>query len=178
MDELAKNFLNEDKENRALFIEGIIFKDQASLELLNKKFNNYLFRIYLYSYVQKTILFAARELKKKQRELRRREELSLNVADLDFEEERINMIPDSLVDFAEEIEKHNGNPDYREIFSDSKMLAAIDALTNRQKQIIYKCIIQDKTEGEVANELGITKQAVSKIKKAGLNKLKKEIEEG
>nr|WP_243183323.1 sigma factor-like helix-turn-helix DNA-binding protein [Anaerosolibacter carboniphilus] len=79
------------------------------------------------------------------------------------------------MDFIEEIYGDKENIDYREIFADKEVLQAIETLTDRQKQIIHECIIKDKEEEMVAKELGITKQAVNKIKQAALNKLRKEV---
>jgi RNA polymerase sigma factor (sigma-70 family) len=175
VDSLAKKFLEEDEANKDLYVQGIIFKDDSFLNVLNQKFNDYLFRINLYSYIKKSIFFAAVDLKKKESEIREREGLYLNVLDADFEEEKINTIADAPMDFAEEIYRDKEDIDYREIFADKEVLEAISTLTDRQKQIIHECIIKNKEEDLVAKELGITKQAVNKIKKTALDKLKKQI---
>ncbi|MBB6214446.1 DNA-directed RNA polymerase specialized sigma subunit [Anaerosolibacter carboniphilus] len=99
----------------------------------------------------------------------------LNVLDADFEEEKINTIADAPMDFIEEIYRDQEDIDYHEIFTDKEVLEAISALTDRQKQIIHECIIKNKEEELVAKDLGITKQAINKIKQAALNKLRKQI---
>ncbi|MBB6217155.1 DNA-directed RNA polymerase specialized sigma subunit [Anaerosolibacter carboniphilus] len=175
MDRLAKQFLEEDAANKELYVQGIIFKNDRVLDVLNQKFNDYLFRIKLYSYIRKSIVFAAMDIKTMESEIREKEGLYLNVLDADFEEERINTIADAPMDFIEEIYGDKENIDYREIFADKEVLQAIETLTDRQKQIIHECIIKDKEEEMVAKELGITKQAVNKIKQAALNKLRKEV---
>ncbi|MBB6214447.1 hypothetical protein HNQ80_000527 [Anaerosolibacter carboniphilus] len=53
MDSLAKKFLEEDTANKDLYVQGIIFKNDSFLDVLNQKFNDYLFRINLYSYIKK-----------------------------------------------------------------------------------------------------------------------------
>ncbi|AOT72538.1 hypothetical protein [Geosporobacter ferrireducens] len=75
MDHLARSFLEEDTENRDLYINGILLKNQTSIESLNKKFNDYLFRINLCSYIKKSIAFAAIDLKKKESTLREKRSL-------------------------------------------------------------------------------------------------------
>lgn len=175
MDHLARSFLEEDAENRDLYINGILLKDRTSLESLNKKFNDYLFRINLCSYIKKSITFAAMDLKKKESKLRENEGLYLNVLEEDFDEEKINTIPDVSINFEEEIYTDKEYVDFCEIFIDREMLRAIDILTERQKQVIYECIINDKKEHLVAQELGISKKSVNKIKHTALNKLRKEI---
>ncbi|MBB6218713.1 RNA polymerase sigma factor (sigma-70 family) [Anaerosolibacter carboniphilus] len=175
MDSLAKKFLEEDAANKDLYVQGIIFKDNSYLDVLNQKFNDYLFRINLYSYIKKSIFFAAMDLKKKDSELREKEGLYLNVLDGDFEEEKINTIADTPMDFTEEIYRDKEDINYHEIFTDKKVLEAINTLTDRQRQIIHECIIKDKGEETIAKELGISKQAVNKIKKTALDKLRKQI---
>ncbi|MBB6218726.1 RNA polymerase sigma factor (sigma-70 family) [Anaerosolibacter carboniphilus] len=175
MDSLAKKFLEEDAANKELYVQGIIFKNDDFLDVLNQKFNDYLFRINLYSYIRKSIVFAAMDVKQKGNEIREKEGLYLNVLDADFEEEKINTIADAPIDFIEEIYRDKENIDYREIFVNKKVLEAIDELTDRQKQIIHECIIKEKEEEMVAKELEISQQAVNKIKKTALDKLRKQI---
>nr|WP_243183544.1 sigma factor-like helix-turn-helix DNA-binding protein [Anaerosolibacter carboniphilus] len=79
------------------------------------------------------------------------------------------------MDFTEEIYRDKENIDFSDILTDKETLQAINILTDRQKQIIHECIIRDKEEETVAKELGISKQAVNKIKKTALDKLRKEI---
>ncbi|MBB6215014.1 hypothetical protein HNQ80_001103 [Anaerosolibacter carboniphilus] len=112
MDSLAKKFLEEDAANKDLYVQGIIFKNDSFLDVLNQKFNDYLFRINLYSYIKKTIFYAARDLKQRENALREKEGLYLNVLDADFEEEKINTIADAPMDFAEEIYKDQGDRIY------------------------------------------------------------------
>ncbi|MFT9496153.1 sigma factor-like helix-turn-helix DNA-binding protein [Anaerosolibacter sp.] len=175
MDNLAKKFLEEDAANKDLYVQGVIFKNDSFLDVLNQKFNDYLFRINLYSYIKKTIFYAARELKQKENALREKEGLYLNVLDDDFGEEKINTIADTPMDFVEEICRDQEDINYHELFTDKEVLEAISTLSARQKQIIHECIIKNKEEEMVAKELGITKQAVNKIKQAALNKLRKQI---
>lgn len=165
----------EDAANKDLYIRAIIFKDDRYLDALREKFNNYLFRINLYSYIKKSIFFAAMDLKRREQQIREKEGTYLNILDDEFQEEKINMIADDPVDFVEEIYKDKENIDYREIFTDQKMLQAIDSLTDRQKQIIFECIIKGKEEEMVAKELGVSKQAINKIKKTALDKLRRQI---
>nr|WP_243183542.1 sigma factor-like helix-turn-helix DNA-binding protein [Anaerosolibacter carboniphilus] len=79
------------------------------------------------------------------------------------------------MDFTEEIYRDKEDINYHEIFTDKKVLEAINTLTDRQRQIIHECIIKDKGEETIAKELGISKQAVNKIKKTALDKLRKQI---
>ena len=81
MDSLARKFLEEDATNKDLYVQGIIFKSDSFLEVLNRRFNDYLFRINFCSYIKKTIFFAAMDLKKRDQLIREKEGLYLNVLD-------------------------------------------------------------------------------------------------
>ncbi len=108
-------------------------------------------------------------------QLREKEGLYLNALDLDFNEERINDIPDESIDFFEEIYEDKEEVDFKEIITGQEVLKAVNTLTERQKQIIYECIIKEKKDSWVAKELGISKQTVHKIKNNALKKLRKQI---
>ncbi len=177
MRHLIKGFLDENQLNKKLYIAGIINRDPGALGVLNKRFNDYVFRLYLCSYIKKSICNASRDIKKKQNIQGKREKLCLNVIEVDFEEERVNTIPDLQVDFLDEIFSNGGINNCSEmVISDRRLSAALSSLTERQREIIFKCILQEKEEGEVAEELMITRQAVNKTKNVALEKLKKRLE--
>lgn len=74
-----------------------------------------------------------------------------------------------MVDFLEE--------ENAEIIADEelrRLYAAMRKLTERQMEIVELYYFKGMTQQEIADELGIARPVVSKIMKAGLNKLKKE----
>ncbi len=104
--------------------------------------------------------------------------MSLNIVDPNFNEERINLIEYSQNDFLDDITEFvvkDSSCSYDEISHDKKILKAINTLTDRQKQILYMCVITGESDTLVAKKLGITKQGVNKIKKAALNKLRRKL---
>jgi RNA polymerase sigma factor (sigma-70 family) len=46
-------------------------------------------------------------------------------------------------------------------------------LTELQKRVIVESVLEGATENDIAQKIGITHQAVSRLKKRGLKKLKK-----
>ena len=76
------------------------------------------------------------------------------------------------MDYVNEIIEKNNQLNFNEILSEKKLLKAVNSLTPRQREIIYKCIIDDIKESEVAKQLGISVQAVNKIKNKALTKIK------
>ncbi|KAB3530333.1 hypothetical protein F8154_13935 [Alkaliphilus pronyensis] len=173
MNRLVSNYVNSQKESGKQVnkdnLDNVNNNDTAA-----DKFNDYVFRVYLYSYIKKTIVFTAWQIKKKQKELYNYEELSLDVVDPGFSEKRVNYIMDT-VKSNDIVEEEEGNYDYTEISHKKEITEAISTLTERQKEIIYRCIILNESDTNVAKRLGISKQGVNKTKITALNKLKKRL---
>ncbi|MBU5675891.1 hypothetical protein KQI88_05645 [Alkaliphilus sp. MSJ-5] len=171
MNQLAENFLKRQKLDDEL-------KSNMLPGSLQDEFNNYAFKVYLYGYIKKTIVFSAMQIKKKTNQISQREELSLNIIDPNFNEERMNLIEYSQNDFLDDITEFvvkDSSCSYDEISHDKKILKAVNTLTDRQKQILYMCVITGESDTLVAKKLGITKQGVNKTKKAALNKLRRKL---
>ncbi|MBE6083601.1 hypothetical protein EQM13_07355 [Acidilutibacter cellobiosedens] len=172
MNKLAEKFFYEKDENRDLYNKVITNNDRKSLPILEEKFFNYLFKIYLTSYINKSITYTALNFKKKYNLLNLRELPILNISDEDFNEEKINNIPDIPLDYVEEICNIYDNFDFRQIISDEKLLSAIDMLSNRQKKILYMYYVQEKEEWEIAVQLNITRQSVNKTRNRAISRIK------
>jgi len=175
MSNLARRFLSENDEHKKLYVDGIILKDLKALNKLEQDFNDYLFKVYLYSYIKKSIQFSSTKIHKKENRITSRERLYLNVLDVNFQEERVNIIPDKEIDMIDRIYELRESIDYTLIFSDEKLLKAFNKLTNREKEIINECIINDKSQTEMSKKLGVSIQAVNKTKNSALKKLSKEL---
>jgi len=175
MHQLGENFINESEENKKLFINAMVFKNNKDFEILKKKFNDFLFKIRLYAYIKKTISFESHQIQKKENKKKERESLFLNATDTDFNEEKINSVPDDSIDFMREICDPYKEVDFNEIFYNKRILKSFKVLTNKQKEVIYECILKDKDEKIVAKELGVSAQAINKTKNTALEKLKKEL---
>lgn len=136
-----------------------------------------MFKLKFLSYVNKSMIFYSRKYQKNKFRNDNREILNLNVKNEGFEEERINMIPDKHIDFIEEILKTEKSIDFKKIIENYELLEALEKLTGRQKEIIYKLIVLNKSEKELMKELRITRQSINKSKNLALNKLKNELKE-
>ncbi len=174
MNSLAKNFINENEENKILYKKTIIEHDKNACSVLNERFKSYLFKIHATSYLHKSIVLNARELKRNHLRVYKREELTLNTMDLNFNEERVDSIPDKPVDFIEEITKPI-NIDFTEIFTNQLLASAMNNLTDKQKEIMFLRFVKELEEKEIANKLKVSIQAVNKVKKAALCRIKKSI---
>jgi RNA polymerase sigma factor (sigma-70 family) len=172
---LIKNFLNEDKQNKVLYHEWKNCGNEKALEELTEKFKYFLFRIHLYSYISKSLTLKAKEIRIKHIKLKSIEELSLNSLNPETGEEMINMLISDTVDFENEILQDNSDLDYTEIVTDRKLLNAINSLSETQRLILYRCIVENLKESEIAKELKISVQAVNKNKSRAIKKIRSAI---
>jgi len=134
--------------------------------------NDALLKAHFCSYVQKTITLTALQLKKAKAEKRSKENLSLNVVDPEFKEERVNLVAADAVDFLKEIELGEGADDLSELTENKKIIDAFLGLTKKQRTIFYHCILLGERDLDVAARLGITKQAVNKTKRGAIKKIR------
>lgn len=169
MNNLANNFLNESDINKDLYFKAKISKNQYCLDLLNEKFNDYLFKVYFISYIEKSLKFKALDIKKKNKRISNRELYTLNIIDDDFDEERINTISDDEVDFLEGISK---DVNFKNVSQNKDLIKALENLTQKQKLILYMIFIEEKEEKQIGRELNVSKQAINKIKLAGLKRIR------
>ncbi|MTI71397.1 MAG: hypothetical protein FH751_14215 [Firmicutes bacterium] len=172
MQKLAKDFLKEDELNNYLYDIAKRYRDPRAVELLQYRLNNYLFKVYLCSYIMKSLIFTSFKLKNKINKHNNRETLILNTIAEDFNEENMNLIPDQPIDFSEEINKYNKRLDFEDLITNKELLEAINKLSERQKEILYMCFIENKEETKIANEFNISKQAVNKIKNKAIKNTK------
>lgn len=62
--------------------------------------------------------------------------------------------------------------DLREVVTDERLWAALQALTERQRDVLYLTAVAGRREAEIAAAWGVTQQAVSKTKRDAIRKLK------
>ncbi|WDV47886.1 sigma factor-like helix-turn-helix DNA-binding protein [Clostridiaceae bacterium M8S5] len=62
-----------------------------------------------------------------------------------------------------------------DFYSNIEFLELLEKLTANEYFVIREIVVNDKSESSIANNLGITRQAVNKIKLKALRKLKKHV---
>ena len=77
------------------------------------------------------------------------------------------------------------NPDFKinsgtfsSNITDERLYKAFNLLPDKQQKILYLAYVMDLKNVEIAKELNISKQAVTKARNTALNKLRKYLEEG
>ena len=175
MQDLKSKFLNMNNENKILYNKAIIQHDNNARNILKERFENYLFKIHAVSYLSKTIVLNARNVKNKYLSMYQTEELTLNTIDMDSNVEKIDKIPDTSLNMIEIITKPIIKANFQEVFLDIDIINAINRLTYRQKEIIYLKYIEDLEEKEIAKYLNISVQAVYKTITVALNKIRAQL---
>lgn len=169
MHNLAQKFLSID-ENIILFEKALNKNDDKYKFQINKKFNDYLFKIYFCSYVNKCITYKAKNIKNKYKN--QKEQLILNYQKENYEEDYVNNIPDDSVNYIESITAPSLQMEFNNICTDIEILSAINSLTDKQKEIIYHCCVLQRSETELAKEMHVTRQAICKGKNIALKKIR------
>lgn len=173
MNDLLNKFLMESKGNRILYIKGVLNHDLSSFALLQRKFKNFVFQLYFVSYVKKSIAYKSIEFMEKKDSLYKRENLTLNTFNENFNEEIINTIPDNTINLTEMILSDELN--FTEIFMDHNLLFILNNLTKRQQEVIKMLYVDEKSEIQVAEELKVSPQSINKVKNTALDKIKKQL---
>ncbi|MCQ1530758.1 sigma factor-like helix-turn-helix DNA-binding protein [Lutispora saccharofermentans] len=171
MDTLLKKFL-KNKDMKKLYEEANSGSEEAR-KMINKQFNNFLYEIHFLSYISKTISLSYKEIYRKVSSQKDKELYILNKENLETGTELIDSIIDKTSYFEEEIHRTSNTKELSDYFDDPSIIKAINQLTERQKLVIFKQIIEDKSLYQIAKELGVTKQTISKVRKAALATLKK-----
>ena len=97
------------------------------------------------------------------------EEFTLNTATPGFAEENIAQFEDKTFTIEENI---TIDPLYLEgVFTDANMYKAVKELTSKQKHILFFIYFKDISEQQIADILGLTRQAVNKIKQKALKRI-------
>lgn len=169
MNNLEQKFLSID-ENIVLFEKALDNKNNEAKLKINEKFNDYLFKIYFCSYVNKCITFTAKNIKNRYKN--QRQELILNCKNENYEVDYVNNIPDNSIDYIEKITAPKSQVNFNNICADIEILSALNSLTDKQKEIIYHCCVLEKSEVSLAEEMRVTRQAISKAKNIALKKIR------
>ncbi|KEO83073.1 sigma factor-like helix-turn-helix DNA-binding protein [Tumebacillus flagellatus] len=171
---LLHRFL-QSAENRRLFTNVILTRNEADRLELERRFAEHYFEMRFLGFVRKHIHYEALHLLNKCRAKERQEALILNtpLGDESGSRERIELLEDpglsveeTVVESSEEWVDLTGNPALHE---------AIQGLTHKQQTVLYLLYVKERTEAEAAQELGVSQQAINKLKRASLAVLREKL---
>lgn len=140
-----------------------------SANQLNNDLNSYIYKVVLFKYIKKSIKYKNMEINRRKQIYTNREIIFLNGLNTERNEEYIALIPESNENNTILDNLFN---DLDEVISDENLNRVVKKLTNKQRIVIQKIILDEIPEKEVAQELGITIQGVNKLKNVALQNIR------
>jgi len=175
MRKVAGKFFEGEKINRDIYLMEAENENFQLCKSFNGRLSDKLFRIYLLSYIKKSITHKSIDIKNKRKKINQREYLILNTTIDEFDEDYINTIPDTSSENYYEKDTYDKVIDFQEIVTNIKILQVINVLTYRQREVLYMFYVLEKSEKEIADELLVTIQAINKTRNLALRKIRRSI---
>ena len=148
-------------DNQKLYDDYLDSQSDDLKEKLDKEFKKFYQNIRILSYVIKMLHYESKRLDKKERDYRRKNDLTFDLYSENFQ-----------IPYADLI---NETDDISEVITSEKLFLCIQNLSQRQKDILSLVYIKQFTDKEIAKELQISQQAVSKSRKKILEIIRKEL---
>lgn len=160
-DRLLKHFI-ELEVVKPLLAEYEINPTNALSNVLIQKFQTYYVYVLLTSYIQKNLYFKSIHLK--QREQLRQKRLK-------YDDDSINNIPNGE-------ESNKLKLTWENSIDNAELLMALDSLSAYQNRVLRYLYILGYSQKQVAQILQVSPQAVSKVRRSAMKKIKIVLEEG
>ncbi|MGF9908113.1 sigma-70 family RNA polymerase sigma factor [Brevibacillus porteri] len=154
---------NQELYQRVLFSPD----DTKGIEELNRRFKEFYAEARLIKYISSIIHYTSIELSLRNRKI----DKACQPTD------EIERLVDGLTCISNEGDRE-GVQEWKDALSDKRVLEAIQRLTEKEQTTLTLLYLRNLKEREVARLLGVTQQAVSKVKKRALLKLRKQLEGG
>ena len=172
---LLKNFLN-DAEIKELYQSYLEKPNTCKKEMIEKMFQIHGRKIQLLSYFSKTLTFESQKFDTKIRHNYKLNQLILDKNIDDGGGILLDLIADERNYYDFEFNTPVESSELEMIFEDKQLYEIVSTLSAKQKEILYLLFVKDWTEEELALELGVSKQAINKVKNHALRKIRKEYE--
>lgn len=169
--EIFQKKLREDGEFEELYLDYLLNPTHIKKERLNEIYKQFEKQIIALQYLRKMIFFEAKRFDKKVRR-------ASNHFSLDVEyDENLTFIDVIKDDNAETSFNNVFERELKEIFSDEELAREILSMTEKQKEVLHGLYVVALTEAVLAQQLGVTQQAISKTHKRIISRLKKVVDE-
>ncbi|GEM_PF-1130926 len=172
---LLKNFLKNPEINQ-LYQSYLEKPTTYKKEMIEKIFQIHGRKIQLLSYFSKTLTFESQKFDKKIRHNNKLNQLILDKHIDDGGGKLLDLIADERNYYDSEFNTPVESSELEVIFEDKQLYEIVSTLSAKQKEILYLLFVKDRTEEELALELGVSKQAINKVKNHALRKIRKEYE--
>ncbi|MCA0988930.1 sigma-70 family RNA polymerase sigma factor [Guptibacillus algicola] len=166
---LFRSFM-EDEENWRCYVEVSEEHKKDTLQRLNKLFHMYYAEIRFIAYMSRLIHYTAINFDRKHRLNSMRYPLTLD--------QPVKENGDSWIDLVAGEPIQPTTKDVDQQFLSFSLFRAYKRLTAKQKEVLDLFYSEGATDTEIANDFGVSQQAVSKRRKRALKKLRDVVKEG
>lgn len=166
LDTLVENFLKK-IENKKMLDEYLVVPNKFKKAYLQAEFNEFYIQIKLLSYFSKSLHFFAQNFDKKNRDRNKKATLTLEDSDgiMNFR---------NIADDKELHEEMRFDVEHVEDYFENVIVyEVVSNLTVNQKKILYLFYVQNKSDKEIAEALGVSIQTINKQRNAILTKIKR-----
>jgi len=176
VEDILIKFILSNDENKELFIRYKNYGDRKAMEQLRCRFDKHLMGIKLISYIKQMMTYSVIDYQNKKTNIETKEILNLNTKDDNFHQEKIDLIEGDDGEHIDKIIVHSSDKvDFNSLCIDEKILKVIERLSDKQKEILYRTVVLNKSEKELERELNISQQAINKTKNKALEKIRYEL---
>lgn len=157
----------EDGRNASIYSTYRMAPTDENAMRLNEAYKKFERRLIAKSYLRKVIIF---EAKKYDARIRAAEEKHASMYSINEEGVEIEMF---FINEKSSLEYEKlWDCSLEEIFEDCRLHRAISKLTSKQKRILSQIYLSELSEKEIADKLNLSQQAVSKVHRTALKRLK------
>ena len=161
----------EEEGNIVIYFKYLREPSKKNAIELNETYKKFERQMIVRGYLKKTIEYEARRFDKKIRNAEK-ETVSLDKV-VDGTEITISeLLIDEESSLAYEV---IFNRDLNEFFEDVSLIKCIASLTEKQKKVVYMLYVMELSEKEVAKQMNVTQQAISKVHRAAIKKIRGKI---
>lgn len=171
---LLQTFLTDGKINK-LYLNYLEHPSNQKKEIIEKLFQIHVRKIQLLSYFSKVLHFESQKYDKKIRHINSVNQLILDKS-MDGDGTILDLIEGEQLFGESDIPTPVSSSDLPSFFEDKHLYEIVSALSSKQKDVLHLLFVEDLSEKEVAQRLGVTKQSVNKTKIQTLKKIKRKYE--
>lgn len=83
-----------------------------------------------------------------------------------------SVVIDDIIDILKTDDLESGTLNFEQNIESESLLLALSEITDKQKIVLYDYYINERNETKIAKKLGVTKQAVNRIRKRAIQSIK------
>ncbi|MFB7158784.1 sigma factor-like helix-turn-helix DNA-binding protein [Lysinibacillus sp. NPDC056232] len=170
---LLKSFLDDEKVSE-LYKSYLKNPTTHTRDTIEKLFQIHVRKIQLLSYFSRVLHFESQRYDKKIRRNNRFNQLILDNDINDGENKFIDLISNESLYGDFELIYSTEYTHLETIFEDKQLYNIVSKLSQKKKHILHSIFVENLTEEEVSKKIGVSKQAVNKVKNETFQKIRQD----